>query len=93
MNPADILYQAFSNLTGGLINDLQSAMVALISLALLVHGFNILNNLLDRVEAEKREEVLDWLIEKRGLTDKYNAAKDNAIIKEKLSFSKSRGDF
>lgn len=46
MNPADIVFEAFSNLTGGLVTDLQTAVVALVGLMVMVIGLKKLQSLL-----------------------------------------------
>lgn len=44
MNPSDILFQTMSSMTGGLINDLTTAMIAMFTLTFIVMGFDYLKD-------------------------------------------------
>ena len=46
MNPVDIIFQAASNLTGGIISDMQTAIIGMVVLLFIYLGFNILVGIL-----------------------------------------------
>ena len=44
MDPSQILFDAIANMTGGLITDIQTAMVALLSLSMICMGLDLLKD-------------------------------------------------
>ena len=59
MNPTDILFNAVSGLTGGIIHDLQTAMVAVVLILFLMLGGDLLKDVFLR-SLHKDEVVLDF---------------------------------
>ncbi|OGR08229.1 MAG: hypothetical protein A2511_14855 [Deltaproteobacteria bacterium RIFOXYD12_FULL_50_9] len=55
MNPTDIVFQAISQLTGGLITDLTTAIVGMVLLSFIAMGGDLLLNVLDSMIASKFE--------------------------------------
>ena len=47
-SPFSLIFQAASNLTGGLVNDLTTAIIAIIALLFIMLGFTLLVELLER---------------------------------------------
>ncbi len=62
MNPTDILFTTVSNLTGGLITDMTTLVVGLISLAFILMGLDslmdVLNHAMDHHSKNKARN--DW---------------------------------
>ena len=59
----NIIFQAISNLTGGLITDLTTAIVAMIALSFIGMGFDLLLDILDnRIKSH---------VDKKKLTGRY----------------------
>lgn len=89
--PSDILFQVASDLTGGLITDLQTAMLGMVAVAFIVFGFDYLrevfeqsintrntNASLDRARSYKNmSESMDDQVSK----DYFNARYRNEIRK------------
>lgn len=68
MNPTDLIFQTVSNLTGGLITDVQTAVIGLVTLGFVVMGVGLIKTLLlsgsegsrkdEKEESEKEEKKL-----------------------------------
>lgn len=67
MNPTDMIFNAISQLTGGLIADLSTAIIAMIMLSFIAMGFDYLLDILDnRIKST---------IAHKQLTGRYSAPK------------------
>lgn len=87
--PSDILFQVISNLTGGLIVDLQTAMVGMLTVAFLLMGLDYLKDVLDNklhqrnVDSSLRDAQKYKDLSSKALTDVerdyYNAKYRNII--------------
>ncbi len=70
LQPSDILFQIASNLTGGLVDDLTTAMIAMVTIAFIVFG---LDHLKDAFEAHINDRYLDSA---RSFRNKMNSSTD-----------------
>lgn len=59
MNPLDLIFSTISNLTGGLVNDLTTVIVAMLSISFIVMGFGYLKDLLDDRLAQNRRSYYE----------------------------------
>lgn len=78
MNPVDILFASVSSLTGGLITDMTTAMVAIVCLSFLLMGFDILRDIIEgKIMARRKvkEEIESYqkYTESRERRDKFAA--------------------
>lgn len=78
MQPTDILFSSISALTGGLITDLQTAMVGMITVAFILFGFDHLKDVFENsLRDRNRSRALDEAREYRKTVD--NQYVDSAI--------------
>lgn len=78
MNVTDILFSSISNLTGGLITDIQTAMIGLLAVSFLVMGFDYIKDVFeDNVKARNSARALRDAQEYRKVID--NSSVDPAI--------------
>lgn len=85
--PSDILFQVITSLTGGLVTDLTTALVALLAISFLVFGIDILreafetsiqrkntNSSLDRARSYKQQaDLMDDQVSKDYLNARYRS--------------------
>jgi hypothetical protein len=77
MSPADLIFQSFSNLTGGLVNDLVTVIVGLITLGFMVVAVN-------KIQSVLLGKRLDDYINDRGLGGEYEKFRNDQIIRAKF---------
>ncbi len=70
----DVLFSAISDITGGLVNDLTTAMIAMVAIGFIVMGIDYLKELLDSHISNRRCE--------QSISDarKYKAVVDNDYV-------------
>jgi len=72
MNPTDIIFQAISNLTGGLITDLTTAIVGIILLSFIAMGFDLILDVLgSRVQSLTQRKKLTGRVTEPRIDSKY----------------------
>lgn len=85
MQPTDLLFQAFSNLTGGVINDLTTVMVAMVGLMVLLWGAR-------KIMSVFEAEILEGKIELAKL--EYDQARNgiDSVDDFEMSYRKKKVD-
>ena len=56
MNPTQILFNSVSGLTGGIVHDLQTAMVAVVTILFLLLGLNVLKRVFMKNSCDDSEQ-------------------------------------
>ncbi|MBU0484826.1 MAG: hypothetical protein KKB30_09970 [Proteobacteria bacterium] len=89
MNPNDIIFQAFTNLTGGLIDDMTTAVIGLVGIIMIMVGFNKLKLIFD----SRIDSKLDGFMKERNLGKQYEDYENSQLIKIKFNrkFKKFEG--
>jgi hypothetical protein len=77
MSPADLIFQSFSTLTGGLVNDLVTVIVGMITLGFMVVAVN-------KIQSVLLGKRLDDYINDRGLGGEYEKFRNDQIIRAKF---------
>lgn len=94
MNPIDMVFQAFSGLTGGLVTDMYTAIIAMIGITILYHGGKMLINFLYG-EALNRS-FYKTAQEMRGLVEPnedYRHYKYKQLMRKKFEHEMRTGKF
>lgn len=71
MNPSNILFSSFSALTGGLVTDLTTTMLALLGVGFVVMGFDYLREAFEARVVQPRKDEMDY--------QKYKSKRDVSI--------------
>jgi hypothetical protein len=77
MTPTDLIFQAFSNMTLGLVDDLITVIIGMVGLTMLVVAVR-------KIQSVLLGKRLDEAIDSRGLSDQYEKYKDRRIIQAKF---------
>lgn len=80
--PSNILFQAISSMTGGLINDLTTAMLGMVVLGFLVFGVNYLKDIFE--DSIARRETSSSLERSRSYK-KMSESMDDQVSKDDLN--------
>lgn len=94
MNIYDILFQTVSNLTGGLIVDVQTAMVGVVTILCVLMGLDLLKDvLLSALSERRRVRDYDKIVESAALTgrsedDVYGDVSERMYQKRLSSYQK-----
>lgn len=75
MNPTDIIFQTVSNLTGGLIVDIQTAIIGLVTIGFILMGLDYLKDLLlSTYEGTTvKDSELDSFMAEENLRNEYRS--------------------
>ncbi len=92
MNPADLIFSAFSSLTGGMVDDIYTAIIAMVGIIVLYVG---MSKLITFLSAQALDGELIGLHKKMGgngdFYQDYNKRKYNHLIQKRLK-KDMRGD-
>lgn len=77
MKPIDLIFQAVSNMTDGIINDITTAIIGCVTLLFLIVGFKHLQNVLIGKKYDK-------YISDRNLGSEYEDYKNKQIFRAKF---------
>ena len=81
-NPSDIVFQSISNMTGGLINDLTTAIIAMAGIGIILMGFEYLKDcLVDSIHTRETNAALDRARSYKSMADEM----DDEVSKDYLN--------
>lgn len=75
MNPTDLIFQTVSNLTGGLITDIQTAVIGLVTIGFVVMGLDLLKGLLLSTYegTTSKDKEFDGIMAEENLRNEYRS--------------------
>lgn len=83
VNPAGFLFQAVSDLTGGMVTDIKTAMVAMVTVSVILMGLDYLKDvLLDVLEEGQRKRDYNKIVESGAMVGKSNDDVDKELYGE-----------
>jgi hypothetical protein len=91
LNPVDILFQVASNLTGGLINDVTTALVAMLGIGFICMGIDYLKDVFENhINAANEKHHINKAHEYLGRSKYYESGDEEndvlaAVYKKKAS--------
>lgn len=100
MQPTDIIFQSVSNLTGGLITDMTTLIVGLVTLAFILMGLDVLVSVLvnDVHIGQDRRASIDEQNASYDARNRYWAAANNAGVnfeedEKQAKYEQARSDY